>query len=988
MLCNYLIINFLDMPMQSIRLPLILALFVCFPCFSQTWVMQGILQANQQLVNDYFGSSVAINEKYAVVGGHRINPSNRRLPVYVYRLEQNSQTLSQIIDGQSDTYPFVGYSISLSNDFLIIGDPGYGSNVSTSGAVYIYQLNNSGSWEQKQRLSVDDDWKFGEVVNVSGHTLAVSASGGVYVFLYDPVAKTWVQRQKLLTPVDQPNGGFGKSMAIYDGGSLLVGAPFEDEVEFDEVSHGAVYYFEKDELGTWVEKQKIIATPQNNYARFGSAIDIYQDEMVVGAVGDEHYGAAYFFTLENGVWIFNQRIASPAENEFAFDVAIERNHTVISSGNHLAQYSFTYTKGDDGQWNPGVKIYSPRFHVSYDAESFGEAIDLADGRVIIGAPDAWHVTQDGNKTPAVGEALIFEVSSEPSPFEQATWLNEEANCSFPYLIDFDRDGDLDIFTSYFGEDFHESRIYKFSENKYEIFDQRFPPLEYHSDVEWLDINGDAWQDFLLRYEENFKPKVVAYLNNHGEDFTAIDISGQLHDHWKGRFHFADYDNDADLDLLVQLNEEPGESPKVQVLVNNGKFIFTHSDYIYEGSIMGSQPWFDFDNDGFIDFVISKEITCGENRLAPYRNLGGNGFEFVNTAVNSLSRFFASGDIAWADYDNDGDGDIIWTGVSGCSSGEGTSNVSINHGGTFSKSSIGFKDLISDVNLNVVDLNNDGILDLIPYGKPQEGRTEIGFFLGSGASFDKLTLYEMARSYQNGGAAIGDIEGDGDIDVLIAGDISIFDPRLMIYENNASNGWAQKNLAPSKPSNFRAVADDRSVTFQWEASNDDSTPEKAITYNLSMIRNDTVVFNSFSNNDGGRQQYSLGNLGFGRKHIFRNLKDGHYKAAIQAIDNAYAGSEFTTIIEFDIPGSILAIDEIQEMKVATYPNPTDDRLVVEVTSGDIDKIEVKDVFGHTIHTKENINDPRYEIDFSGLAPAVYLIIIEGGGEKSVRRVVRI
>ena len=124
----------------------------------------------------------------------------------------------------------------------MIGDPGVGTYSSTRGAAYIYQPDISGKWVQKQRITVDDEWQFGSCVNLLGNTLAVSSSGGVYLFEADPATGIWQAKQKLPTPVDYPNGAFGASLAVGDG-VVLVGAPGEDDVEFESLSHGAVYFF-------------------------------------------------------------------------------------------------------------------------------------------------------------------------------------------------------------------------------------------------------------------------------------------------------------------------------------------------------------------------------------------------------------------------------------------------------------------------------------------------------------------------------------------------------------------------------------------------------------------------------------------------------------------------------------------------------------------------------------------------------------------------
>ncbi len=106
----------------------------------------------------------------------------------------------------------------------------------------------------------------------------------------------------------------------------------------------------------------------------------------------------------------------------------------------------------------------------------------------------------------------------------------------------------------------------------------------------------------------------------------------------------------------------GSSRVSKIYRNNGNNTFTEQTTIaLTGVSSGSVAWGDYDNDGDLDILLTGKK--GEDFLGNplhiskiYRNNGDNTF----SQIASLSGVQRSS-VAWGDYDNDGDLDILLTG---------------------------------------------------------------------------------------------------------------------------------------------------------------------------------------------------------------------------------------------------------------------------------------------------------------------------------------
>ena len=183
---------------------------------------------------------------------------------------------------------------------------------------------------------------FGESVSISGDTAIVGAmfdgdngedSGSAYIFVRD-INGNWSEQQKLLPSDGAAFDRFGAAVAI-SGDSVIIGAPISDFT--DPVgSAGSAYVFVRDSNGTWSQQQKLTPSSGSDVGRFGSSVAIHNDSVIVGAPKDDFAGTdagrAYVYARDsNGNWSQQAQFAPGDIGEFAaVSVDIHNDTAVVS----------------------------------------------------------------------------------------------------------------------------------------------------------------------------------------------------------------------------------------------------------------------------------------------------------------------------------------------------------------------------------------------------------------------------------------------------------------------------------------------------------------------------------------------------------------------------------------------------------------------------------------------------------------------------------
>lgn len=432
----------------------------------------------------------------------------------------------------------------------------------------------------------------------------------------------------------------------------------------------------------------------------------------------------------------------------------------------------------------------------------------------------------------------------------------ETNGSGVAFFDFDNDGWLDIFTMSGTrlEGFEKgkeptNRLYKNNRNgtfKDVTEKAGLRKTGWASSVTVGDFDNDGFEDLFLTYwGEN-----VLYRNNAGETFAGVtERSGlkQRITRWGSGAAFVDYDRDGDLDLFVANYlkfdiakvPEAGKGPNCLwkgIMVNCGpKGLPTDTNLLYENkgggvfadvseksgiaSVTGRYSMTavvtDYNNDGWPDIYVA----CDSTASTLYRNNKNGTYTDVSlesgTAYNEDGNAQAGMGVGVGDYDADGQPDIFKTHFaddlpvlyrnSGRDFFEDASRLAGFDHTRHVQWGTGFADFDNDGWVDIMTVTGNVYPEVEKFFKeyPHRGPRLIYRNQGNGrfkdVSANSGTGISNPKSSR--GAAFGDFDNDGDIDILV---MNMNDAPLLLRNDLLSpSAWLKLKLIGIK-SNRSAI----------------------------------------------------------------------------------------------------------------------------------------------------------------------------------------
>jgi uncharacterized protein YuzB (UPF0349 family) len=353
----------------------------------------------------------------------------------------------------------------------------------------------------------------------------------------------------------------------------------------------------------------------------------------------------------------------------------------------------------------------------------------------------------------------------------STWLGaqtftEDTNAPFEDLrrsavafADVDNDDDLDFMICGKGSVENITKLYINEDGAFtEAMGSTFLGVEL-SDIAFSDIDNDNDLDVLvIGYNIiGVAPTTRLYRNNGG---TFTEITGTPFPNVAdGSIAFADVDNDNDEDLVITGFD--GNADVAKLYTNNGG-TFTENASVTLQAVNASDLAFeDFDNDNDPDLLMVG--SSGSNRFAKlYRNENGAFTEVAGTPFVGTNQ----ASVAVADVDNDDDLDVLITGSP--AGGGASSKLYLNNGsGSFTEdSNVPFTDVFwGDASFG--DVNNDNFVDVLITGFDANNMRIAKLYTNNNGTFTEMAGTPFPPVYSSA-SAMADIDDDGDLDVVISG----------------------------------------------------------------------------------------------------------------------------------------------------------------------------------------------------------------------------
>jgi hypothetical protein len=295
---------------------------------------------------------------------------------------------------------------------------------------------------------------------------------------------------------------------------------------------------------------------------------------------------------------------------------------------------------------------------------------------------------------------------------------------------------------------------------------------------WIDYDEDGDLDVMVTGEfykgNTHYIRTKFYRNDRNDRFK--EVYSPVVNVYRGDFDWADYDLDGDPDLFIT-GQDPSGKYVAKLYRNNNRTIQLSPVYTgIPGMVDGSVEWGDFDHDGDPDLLLTGATRHG-NISAIYRNDRRNKFTRIETHFPNLD--FGTG--KFADIDNDGDLDVILSGAE--ASGNVVTRIFLNDSSHFVPLNFGFIPLkLSDIAWG--DYDNDGDVDFVINGEDNNGRFHTKLYQNV-ENRDFILMFPNFADVRSGSVDWGDFDRDGDLDLLLTGE-SYNGPVSIIYRNDRSN----------------------------------------------------------------------------------------------------------------------------------------------------------------------------------------------------------
>lgn len=280
-----------------------------------------------------------------------------------------------------------------------------------------------------------------------------------------------------------------------------------------------------------------------------------------------------------------------------------------------------------------------------------------------------------------------------------------------------------------------------------------------------DINNDGYADFITN--STGTAGGIVFINNRDKSFTPTQLVAPNASGLNWFASLSDFNNDGRLDAVFSDDNPSIPTTTFRFFTQNssGEFEpYELGEIAAETSVSRGGSWADYDKDGDQDFIRSRYGTTTNDYDQLYRNNGDGTFTPVSGTVFEQDFIMGSRSLSWGDYDNDLDLDVYIV-----ENGSAPSSMLYrnNGDGTFTKmtgSLLAETKTVQSFGSAWGDVDNDGDLDMVLANSFQAV-----LYINDGVgNFSKYTAQEYLvandASRTNIAFAFADYDNNGTLDI--------------------------------------------------------------------------------------------------------------------------------------------------------------------------------------------------------------------------------
>jgi hypothetical protein len=337
-----------------------------------------------------FGRVLAVAENYIIISPAKFTTvddidKRRKGSVYIYKREKEEWNIDTVLT--VDDKNMFGSSVTINNEYAIIGAPTDNDKGPYAGAVYIYKKTDTG-WIKESKITgsnIKTLHKFGYSLDLKDDILVVGCASSKNVYLFRNLNGNWVEISSINNPTQKEASAFGSSVAT-NGKYLIINEIYEN---FDSIkSCGAVYVYKiKENNCTFI--QKIIPSNPNQMDYFGTSVAISNSNLAISTQNNfRNSGSVYIYSLVDEKWKEDiMLVASNHHRNDGYGLSLDMDNDILVVSavykNGIVEGMgcvYVYKKHTDG-WKEINQIIGSDV-VAFDR--FGWSVSVKSDKILVG----------------------------------------------------------------------------------------------------------------------------------------------------------------------------------------------------------------------------------------------------------------------------------------------------------------------------------------------------------------------------------------------------------------------------------------------------------------------------------------------------------------------------------------------------------------------------------------------------------------------------